>query len=586
MPHLSPYTKLLGSCHSNRYFTITVIHTWIKARYLHALFVAVLSTFQLHDGLAQGLRGEPKDRPPRCGYSLLMEQMQKEPAAYQRYLENRRLNPITPGRMNLNPGQRVMLEDPETGDSLIRIPVVFHVMHHPDDTLIGWGSNISDEQIQAQMLALNYDFRRKVGTRGFNTHPSGSDVRIEFVLAGRDPSGASHKGINRFPYPLSNAHPYGSLGLKDLMRWPADRYLNIWVVGQITLGVLGYSYLPAMLLGDPDVLRKDGIVLGSRVVGSVDFKPGGKALNLHEIYAYGRTLTHEMGHYLDLYHTWGDGDCSVDDEVEDTPNCSGPSFGCPRNPAVECPPAPPRMVANYMDYSDDLCMNVFTLGQTARMRASLTSLYPWRGQLASLSNLIASGCADSTMPRVGSLARLGGISQVKVNDTLGREEWIRVKDVNGLGKDSVRLVLEPDASDVAGIRVITINPESDAFGYVRFRAVSGARPGWNRMTARVDESALGTGPQSPSLLLEWRSIAEASLYPNPFTEAVYLQWDGLDSVSFGWTLLDITGRRIQEGRYSGPAFWTPDVRLWQPQAYMLKLEWLTGEIEHRRIIKH
>lgn len=526
--------------------------------------------------LGQELMEKQRVRPLRCGHSLLIEQLQKDSVAYKQYQEL---------RQRRNGGMTNDGVTPETVDSLIRIPVVFHVMHRPEDTVVGQESNISDEQIQAQMLALNYDFRRKAGTRGFNTHPAGADIRIEFVLAGRDPSGASHKGINRVPYALSNAHPYGSLDLKDLSRWPADRYLNIWVVGQITLGILGYSYLPAMLVGDPDLLRKDGIVLGSRMVGSVDFKPGGKALNLHEIYAYGRTLTHEMGHYLDLYHTWGDGDCSVDDDVEDTPNCSGQLFGCPTTAPVDCPPAPPRMIANYMDYTDDRCMNIFTLGQKARMRASLTSMYPWRASLTSQANLLATGCADSTVPRVGSLLRWASDTLVRVNDTLGLGEWIRVLDVNGLGKDSVGLILQPDVTDLAGLRVLTSNPESDAFGYVRFRALSGPKPAWNRMQATLADTTVGTRPQSPTLLLEWLSRADASLYPNPFTDAMYLHWEGRDSVSFLWTLQDMTGRRVQEGRYQGPAFWSPEVRTWQPQAYLLRLEWPSGVVEYRRIIK-
>jgi len=540
----------------------------------------ILSTFfflqLLVEVNAQGLIAEPQNRPPRCGHSRLIEQMQRDSVVFQYYQEHRQRRGGDLTSLGLSP---------ETQDSLIRIPVVFHVMHRPEDSVIGQGSNISDEQIQAQMLALNYDFRRKAGTRGFNTHPVGADTRIEFVLAGRDPSGASHKGINRLPYALSNAHPYGSLGLKDLSRWPADRYLNIWVVGQITLGILGYSYLPAMLVGDPDVLRKDGIVLGSRMVGSVDFKPGGKPLNLHEIYAYGRTLTHEMGHYLDLYHTWGDGDCSVDDDVEDTPNCSGQLFGCPTTAPVDCPPAPPRMIANYMDYTDDRCMNIFTLGQKARMRASLTSMYPWRATLAFPSNLLATGCADSTVPRVGSLLRWGSDTLVRVNDTLGLGEWIRVLDVNGLGKDSVGLILQPDVTDQGGLRVLTSNPQSDAFGYVRFRALSGPRPAWNRMQATLANPSVGVGSPSPFLLLDWLSQTETSLYPNPFTDALYLHWEGRDSVSFQWTLLDMTGRSIQEGQYQGPAFWSPDVRHWQPQAYLLRLEWPSGEVEHRRMIK-
>jgi hypothetical protein len=174
---------------------------------------------------------------------------------------------------------------------------------------------------------------------------------------------------------------------------------------------------------------------------------------------------------------------------------------------------------------------------------------------------------------------------VRVNDTLGLGEWIRVLDVNGLGKDSVGLNLQPDVTDLSGLRILTSNPQSDAFGYVRFRALSGPKPAWNRMHATLANISVGVGTQSPSLLLEWLSQAETSLYPNPFTDALYLHWEGLDSVSFLWEILDMTGRRVQEGLYQGSAFWSPDLIDLQPQAYLLRLEWPGGEVEYRRIIK-
>ncbi|MFM7700950.1 MAG: hypothetical protein ACKO7V_09195, partial [Bacteroidota bacterium] len=115
---------------------------------------------------------------------------------------------------------------------------------------------------------------------------------------------------------------------------------------------------------------------------------------------------------------------------------------------------------------------------------------------------------------------------------------------------------------------------------------SGPRPAWNRMQATLANPFVDVGSPSPFLLLEWFSQTETSLYPNPFTDALYLHWEGRDSVSFQWTLLDMTGRSIQEGQYQGPAFWSPDVRFWQPQAYLLRLEWPSGEVEHRRMIKN
>ena len=285
------------------------------------------------------------NRLHRCGYPTLLKQIQSDSLRYSRIQAARSLRSLA--AKGLTGGQE---QTPEGGEDVLYLPVVFHVMHDPSDTVVGQGTNLSDEQIQSQLVALNHDFARKAGTRGFNQIPVGADARLIFVLAGRDPQGQWHKGINRVPYEASLAHPMGAdLIMKDLSRWPVDRYVNIWVVGRIQMGVLGYAWLPSMLVGDPQYSRADGVVLSAQVTGSLDWVPPGQSLNLHPVYAYGRTLTHEMGHYLDLYHTWGDGDCTVDDEIEDTPNCDGPLFGCPSVAPIDCPPALPRMISNYMD---------------------------------------------------------------------------------------------------------------------------------------------------------------------------------------------------------------------------------------------
>lgn len=520
----------------------------------------------------------------RCGYSILMEQIQVDSIQLRTLQELRdlRSSVVTPSRGTAR------VATPEGGEQMMVLPVVFHVMHAPSDTVVGQGTNLSDEQIQSQLVALNHDFSRKAGTRGFNQNPVGADAKVVFVLAGRDPQGQWHKGINRVPYEASMAHPMGGdLAMKDLSRWPVDRYVNIWVVGRIQLGVLGYAWLPSMLVGDPQYSRADGVVLSAQVTGSLDWAPPGQSLNLHPVYAYGRTLTHEMGHYLDLYHTWGDGDCTVDDEIEDTPNCDGPLFGCPSRAPVDCPPALPRMISNYMDYTDDDCMNVFTQGQVQRMRQSMGTLYPWRAAMLSDSNLARTAVTPETAPYPAVLVRVngGGTGNCAVNDTLGgSNDRLRLMDNRGLGMDSTTLALLPAVDDEAGLQVLSPNVPTDAFGFATFAALSGPRPGLNRMQATTDGATVGGS--SPVLVLEWTASTEARLYPNPFEQHLYMQWPETDSVDLSWTLVDRLGRECGRGTYTGEAFWSLPVEALPAGIFVLHLDYAGGRAQETyRLIK-
>jgi hypothetical protein len=521
--------------------------------------------------LGSGPSGGDTLRPvDRCGQEALLET----------YGKGRLRAAKKPSEVPILPGG--WTEDEEVW----RIPVVFHVLHLPEDSLPGMGTNISIDQIQSQMLVLRQDFRRLAGTRGYNTQPAGADARLDFVLAGRDPSGQPSSGVVRVPYPGSSNHSMGSdLALKSLSRWPADRYVNIWVVGAIQGGVLGYAWLPLMLQGDPQATLVDGVVLIARTVGSADHQPYGIPFDLHPIYRYGRTLTHELGHYLDLYHTWGDGDCGVDDEVFDTPNCSGPLFGCPL-PQVECPPALPRMVANFLDYTDDNCMNVFTAGQVVRMRPSLGPTYAWRSSLTSVQNLNLTGCTDSTRPRADALVALGSDTLASVNDTLGKAVRILLLDQVGRGLDSVPLVVTEEAGAEWGLRVLTPRIQTDAFGMASFRAVSAVKPGINRIRCTVDPAYPGAD-RVQALNLEWTTTAEAQFYPNPFKGSLAFQWPGRDRVSVDWVLADATGRTCRSGRYSGPAFWEPDWQDLPAQMYVLTLVPVLDPlpVQHLRLVK-
>ena len=253
-------------------------------------------------------------------------------------------------------------------DEVYRIPTIVHVVHNGE--AVGTSSNITAAQVNSQFEVLNEDFRR-LGA-GANTHESGADVFVEFVPVLVDPDGQTlaEPGINR----INGARVFWEeTPLEETLKpetiWDPERYFNIWVVnfGGDLDGVLGYAQFPSLsglddLPDDMGPATTDGVVIGYPFFG--------KTGNVMEPYDLGRTTTHEVGHWLGLRHIWGDGGCEVDDYCEDTPNAGGPNFGCSANDS--CPGDEfPDMIENYMDYSDDACMNIFTIDQKARMRTVL-----------------------------------------------------------------------------------------------------------------------------------------------------------------------------------------------------------------------
>ncbi|MEQ9438638.1 MAG: choice-of-anchor J domain-containing protein [Cyclobacteriaceae bacterium] len=252
----------------------------------------------------------------------------------------------------------------EEADPIYRIPVVVHVIHRGEAE--GVGTNIPFEQIEDQIRILNEDFRH-LNADSVNTpeefQPLASDTRIEFVLARQSPDGFETNGVVRVE---GGNDDYGLLDgdlLADLSWWNAELYLNIWVA-PLRSGLLGFAQFP---VSDLDGLEStsnnpltDGVVIDYNFFGSI-----GNVVDRSE----GRTTTHEIGHYLGLRHIWGDGDCSFDDFVEDTPLQEADSEGCPVHPQFSCNSN--DMFQNYMDYTNDACMNLFTLGQKERMRIVL-----------------------------------------------------------------------------------------------------------------------------------------------------------------------------------------------------------------------
>ena len=211
------------------------------------------------------------------------------------------------------------------------IPVVVHVVHNGES--IGSGSNISESQILSQIEVLNEDFR-KLNADTVNTPPGfaavAADFEIEFVMAKQDPNGLPTDGIVRVQGSRTSYSFFHDAELKAESYWDAEDYMNVWVAN-LSGGLLGWAQFPVSSLeGLEDASTNrltDGIVIGHQFFGSIEKDP---TASLQAPWNLGRTATHEVGHFLGLRHIWGDGNCSFDDFVADTPLASAESTGCPR----------------------------------------------------------------------------------------------------------------------------------------------------------------------------------------------------------------------------------------------------------------
>ena len=249
-------------------------------------------------------------------------------------------------------------EDRAETRELITIPVVVHIVWNQSS------ENISDEMVKSQIEVLNEDFR--FNNLNKNTIPDefselGADIDVEFCLASRDPNGNFTTGILRTQtntrFIATDKSDDGRYKVKHSSlggssAWDTRSYLNIWVA-KSSQGILGYACFPGVCSD-----LEDGVVINVDNFGRNE-NPGSNSL--------GRTATHEVGHYLNLNHLWGSesASCDQDDNVEDTPSQFTNTRGCPNHPKASC--SSNDMFMNYMDYSDDNCVSMFTKGQKARM---------------------------------------------------------------------------------------------------------------------------------------------------------------------------------------------------------------------------
>ena len=356
--------------------------------------------------------------------------------------------------------------------AVITIPVVVHVIHNGDN--IGIDENIFDEQVASQIRVLNEDFRRRLNSPGFNTNPVGADVEIEFVLAKRDPQGVLTNGINRVNL---GEESWSTTDIDDTVKpetiWNPDQYFNIWVVNFTRDNLLGYAQFPSNsnlpgLNSNAGLANTDGVVLGYKYFGSRAYFPNG---TYGSPYDGGRTASHEVGHWLGLRHIWGDGGCDVDDFCADTPNAGQENEGCPVN-VDSCPDSPGLdMVENYMDYTNDRCMNIFTQDQKSRM-ITIMNNSPRRASLIT-SNALQPGIVFDTDAAV----RIFNINLNSCSNSFAPTIEITNKGKNPIIKANIRYAIDntnfqtaqftgniaPNTSQLVTIKTLTSTSGSHTF---------------------------------------------------------------------------------------------------------------------------
>ena len=299
------------------------------------------------------------------------------------------------------------------------LPVIVHVINNGE--AIGSGTNISQAQVQSQLDVLNEDYR-KLNPDGALTpaafQPVRGDAQIQFVAARIDPSGntLAEPGIDRVNRNAKSwtAGPYTQAYIQATIKpgtsWDPSRYINIWVM-DLGSNLLGYAQFPdnnanlGGLSASGGAANTDGVVILYSAYGSRVKAPSGTYVSAYD---RGRTLTHELGHWLGLRHINGDAACG-NDYCNDTPVQQALNSGCPTYPHITCNNAG-DMSQNYMDYSNDVCLYLFTIDQVSRMQAVMAANTPRRTTLATSNVACPNGVAAATAANSGPVCAGGTIN--------------------------------------------------------------------------------------------------------------------------------------------------------------------------------
>jgi|JI102314A1RNA_FD_contig_41_1739749_length_2603_multi_4_in_0_out_0_1 hypothetical protein len=415
-------------------------------------------------------------------------------------------------------------------DVVIKIPVVIHIIHNGD--AIGTGENITDAQAASQITVMNQDYRKMMGTRGYNTHPDGADVEIEFCLAKVDPNGNSTNGIVRHQL---TAADYTMAAVNSTVKpatiWDPTRYMNMWTVrfGGGDTDILGYAQFPSNsgldgLNVSGGSANTDGVVAAYNAFGTMDLDDGSFIMNT--TYKFGRTMTHEVGHFLGLRHIWGDGTaCGTTDYCADTPYALSANFGCPTlnscdDTAFGWTTNPNDMVENYMDYTNDACMNIFTQDQKDRMIVVMQNS-PRRVELAT-SNVctgftlgLPNNPTGTCLPTNGSIniayTPIGGFSENVTFSATGAPAGSVVSfNPSSVSSAATTVVMTVSNLTTAGTSNITITGTSPSITgtVVANLIVTNANPG--TVTLQTPANAATGIALAPTLT--WAAAANAVSY--------------------------------------------------------------------------
>jgi len=424
------------------------------------------------------------------------------------------------------------------------IPVVVHVVWKSES------QNISDTQIQSQIEVLNHDFRKTnadLASVPAPFAPLAGDARIEFELATLDPSGLPTNGITRTKTTVDVFEVPFFANLDDPVKsaptgaepWPRDRYLNIWVcqLGVGTTGTVGYATLPGARA------ELDGVVIRHNAFGTT----GTAAIPFPRNPANrGRTATHEIGHWLNLRHIWGDDGeaCNGDDFVDDTPNAAGPNTGRGRAfPHVTCNNGPNGdMFMNYMDYTDDEAKFMFTHGQVQRMQTCLTFDRPTIG-FYEVHRLVDRSAQYKTPPATGAptacVITALGVHNIAYRDTSGR--------LHELWRDSATRTGTTNLTAVANALTAAGNPyayvdTNAVLEILLFRGSDGHVRSLYWSTGAVGHDNLGGSAQAPKAVgdpvgyFTARSNTHHVIYRTGDGHLHDLWWVGVEPVNYGGNL--------------------------------------------------
>jgi hypothetical protein len=296
-------------------------------------------------------------------------------------------------------------------NGVVTIPVVVHVLYNAAS------ENISDAQVQSQIAVLNEDFQKLNADRTNTYQYSGlaAATPVQFVLA---PNGIVHKSTRTKSWSTNDAVKSSKRGGDD--PWDPSKYLNLWACN-LGGGLLGYAQFPG---GAP---ATDGVVILYSAFGSRAKYAGGTYTTTYDL---GRTATHEVGHWMNLRHIWGDdsGACTGSDLVADTPNQGAENYGCPAATKASCSNGG-DMFMNYMDYTDDRCMFMFSAGQSSRMSAVFATGGP-RSSIATAGAALRSGAALTAMSVYPNPGRESVSLTLPAGTDAGRYA-VRVYDLQG-----------------------------------------------------------------------------------------------------------------------------------------------------------